>query len=90
MQAIHVCNVQQEEAHMFTKEVTTRSVVEVIDGDTPANGAYYSIVPYSKASVRLVIGARYCDACAAMFSKTGIEELIRELTKLAAAMDDTE
>lgn len=68
----------------FVETVTTKTLVDVIDGDGP-NDTYMSLEQIGSA-INLVIGARYSDRCASWFEKKGLQELIDTLQEIHDAM----
>ena len=72
---------------MPNKFVKKKTVVKVIDGSGP-QCANMSVMPDRMDGIHLVIGARYDDRCACVFSKDGIKELIDTLSEIHEAMED--
>lgn len=64
----------------FVKEevVTKRVLVEQVNASGP-NNIYMSVKRGGHQSIKLVIGANYCDHGACYLSKDGLAELIEEL-----------
>lgn len=67
--------------------VKKKIVATVINGNGPQY-ADMSVVPDVMGGIRLVIGARYEDRCAAAFNKDGIKELIDTLSEILEALEE--
>ena len=76
-------------ASKFTETVTTTktTIKKVIDGSL-SKGAYISIDPNELTSIKLVVGAQYCNQCASLFDKPSLQELINELQAVHDAMEN--
>lgn len=71
----------------FVKTVTTRTILQVIDGDGP-DCIYMSVDPLTSGGIDLVIGATFKDKCASALSKDGLRQLIDILTEIHEAMEN--
>lgn len=72
----------------FVKTVTTRTILQVIDGDGP-DCIYMSVSPLNgNKEIDLVIGAMFKDKCASTLSKDGLHQLIDILTEIHEAMKE--
>jgi hypothetical protein len=67
----------------FVKTVTTKKIVDAINVDGP-DGCYMSFrqEPFHEDTFEMVIGAKFENRCAALFTKEGIKELIDILQEI--------